>query len=65
MFDFRYYSEKKNKINQKAQFNVQELLNAAVRFVDTARDLNAEMVELAGREKESEELTKKNDKPKK
>jgi len=58
-YDIKYYEDRRNKLREKDQRNLQELVNAAIRFTQERDDIIGRWSELAEREKESQEKESK------
>lgn len=56
MFDKNYYANRRNKLGQKQQQNLQKLNNAAYEYVNTQSDLAEQVQELTQREAESKKV---------
>ncbi|MFA5652272.1 MAG: hypothetical protein WC933_02820 [Candidatus Paceibacterota bacterium] len=61
MFDIKYYNDKKQKLTQKANANLQEFINAGFKMVSEATDIQERIKEIEAviAEKEETEKSKK------
>ena len=64
MFDSVYYTNRRTKLGQRQQQNLQKLNNAAYDYVNAQNDLAEQMNELDAREKESESKKEKKEEKK-
>ena len=65
MYSQQYYAEKKQKIEQRRQVNLQRYINFTFDFTNEAGELNNQMKEIEQQEAESRVMDFNNEQPKK